>query len=147
MGRYLRFLGCPGPSVEDTTQEVLLAGLGQWPGGDAPLPWLFATARNQLRKVLRAQGRRRELADVDRLDSMWHRHVADNGNDRHEALRACLAELPSRSRAVLHMRYGESLDRAEIGARIGLGVEGVKSMLVRLRNGLARCIRRRMCDE
>jgi len=147
VSRYLRFLGCPGTAIEDTTQEVLLAGLRRWPRGEAPLPWLFTTARNQLRKALRTQGRRRELADVDRLDSMWHRHVEDHGNAKQAALRECLGQMPPRSRAVLHMRYGESLDRAAIGVRIGLGAEGVKSLLVRLRAGLERCIRQRMRDE
>ena len=145
--RYLRFLGCPASALDDVAQETLVAGLGEWPTGDAPLPWLLATARNQLRKLLRDQGRRRELADVDRLDAMWQRHVPDAGDARGEALRACLAELPPRSRAVLQLRYGDGLDRAAIGARVGLGVEGVKSLLVRLREALARCIRRRCQDD
>ena len=145
--RYLRFLGCAPSSLDDVAQETLLAGLRQWPAGDAPLPWLLATARNQLRKLLRDQGRRRELADVDRLDLLWQRHVPDAGDAMSEALRACLAELPARSRAVLQLRYGDDLDRAAIGARVGLGVEGVKSLLVRLREALARCIRRRCEDD
>ncbi|HIE71534.1 MAG TPA: sigma-70 family RNA polymerase sigma factor [Planctomycetes bacterium] len=147
VSRFLQFLGCPGAALEDTTQEVLLAGLRTWPRGEAPKPWLFATARNQLRKLLRARGACRELADLDHLNSMWHRHIDDSGNALQTALRQCLAKLPARSRAVLHMRYGENLDRTEIGVRIGLGVEGVKSLLVRLRDGLERCIRGRMRDE
>lgn len=147
MRRYLRFLGCPASSLDDLTQDVLLAGLRRWPAGDAPAPWLLAIARNQLRKLLRDRGRKRELADVERLDSLWQHHVPDGGDAMREALRACLSELPPRSRTALQLRYGDGRERAEIGARLGLGVEGVKSLLVRLRTGLARCVRRRMRDE
>ena len=60
-----------------------------------------------------------------------------------DSLRACLRALPARSRQVLQLRYGEKLSRAEIGERIGLGDEGVKSLLTRLREALERCIRQR----
>ena len=63
--RYLRFLGCPADSVDDLTQETLLAALQR--REPAPLPWLLAVARNQLRKALRDRGRKREVADIDRL--------------------------------------------------------------------------------
>jgi len=145
--RYLRFLGCPDDGLDDLSQEVLLAGLKRWPDGNAPLSWLLAIARNQLRKFLRDHGRRRELADVERLDTMWQQHVVDHGDRMRDALRECLAELAPRSRRVLQLRYGEGLDRAAIGARVGLGAEGVKSLLARLRSWLATCIERRTNDE
>ena len=65
----------------------------------------------------------------------------------HDALQKCLRELPERSRTVLRLRYGENLDRKAIAERVGLGAEGVKSLLVRLREQLGLCVRRRMGDE
>lgn len=145
--RYLRFLGCPEQGLDDLAQETLLAGLQRWPTGDAPLPWLLAIARNQLRKLLRDRGRRRELADVERLDSLWQEHVVEHGNPMRDALQQCLAQLAPRSRDALRMRYAEGLDRAEIAARLGLSAEGVKSMLTRVRAWLANCVERRNNDE
>ena len=143
--RYLRFLGCPRHALDDTVQETLLAGLRRWPDGDAPLPFLLATARNQLHKLWRAQTRcrEREIADCDHFDELWHRHIDDAGDGMRAALQECLAQLPERSRAVLAMRYGDELDRATIARHIGLQAEGVKSLLARLREGLLRCIRSR----
>ncbi|MEZ6038048.1 MAG: RNA polymerase sigma factor [Planctomycetota bacterium] len=138
--RYLRFVGCPASALDDLVQETLLAGVRQWPDGDAPLSWLLATARNQLRKLLRDQGRRREVVDLERLDELWQRHVPDGGDERGERLRHCLERLPERGRLALQLRYGDDLSLAEVGVRLGLGVDGAKSMLARLRAALQRCI-------
>ncbi len=140
VARYLRFLGCPASAVDDLVQEAALAGLRRWPDGSAPLPFLLATAANQLRKLLRDRGRRRELADVDRLDTMWQEHVADHGDGAAERLRTCLERLPPRSREALRLRYGEDQPLDAIAARLGLGFEGVKSLLARLRATLAACV-------
>lgn len=140
VARYLRFLGCPAAAVDDLVQESMLAGLREWPDGSAPLPWLLATAKNQLHKALRDRGRRREFADVERLDGLWQRHVADAGDAVAERLGECLRRLPPRSREVLRLRYGDDLSQAEIAQRFGLGVEGVKSLLARVRRALAQCI-------
>lgn len=141
--RYLRFVGCPRDAVDDLVQEVLLAGCRAWPDGGMPTPWLLATARNQLRKLWRARGRSRELVDVDRLDRMWREHVEQDGEPTLRALRACLGALPARSRQVLELRYRDGLGRDAIAARLGLAAEGVKSLLVRVREALRRCIQRR----
>ncbi|MCA8949924.1 MAG: RNA polymerase sigma factor [Planctomycetes bacterium] len=142
--RYLRFLGADREVAADVAQESLLAALGRWPDGSAPLAWLLATARNLFRRQLRASGRRREIVDADRLHEMWQRHVVDTGEAERLALRECLEALPPRSREALQLRYGESLPREQIAARLGLGVEGVKSLLTRLRAALSECVRRRL---
>jgi RNA polymerase sigma-70 factor (ECF subfamily) len=142
--RYLRFLGARD-GADDVVQETLLAGLARWPDGDAPLPWLLATARNLWRRHLRSHGRRRELCDCDRLHGLWVVEAGDDGGEAlRAALRACLQQLPDRSRRALELRYGEGLEREAIAAQLGLGDEGVKSLLARLRAVLAECVGRRM---
>jgi RNA polymerase sigma-70 factor (ECF subfamily) len=142
--RYLRFLGCSDGEAFDLVQDALLAGLQRWPAGDAPVPWLLATARNLFLRFLRDRGRRRELLDCERLDALWAEQARDGTGDAvRDALRACLGLLPERSRQVLELRYGEGLDRAAIAARTRLGGEGVKSLLARTRALLADCVRRR----
>lgn len=141
--RYLRFLGCPRDSVEDLGQEAMLLGCRRWPAG-APLPWLLVTARNLHRQHLRALGRRREIVDADRLHELWQRHVEDGGDALRAALRSCLQGLPERSRRVLELRYGEDADRGSIAAALGMGEEGVKSLLMRVRAAVGECVRRRL---
>ena len=143
--RYLRFLGCRDDELADLVHDTMLAGLARWPVDDLPVAWLLATGRNLFRKHLRAQRRRRELLDLDRLDGMWHEQASDGtGETMAQALRECVAGLPARSREVLTLRYGGGLDRDAIAARVGLAAEGVKSLLMRVREALAHCIERRM---
>lgn len=147
LGRYLRFLGAPRDAVDDLVQDALLAGLRAFAAGDAPLPWLLTTARNALRLHLRRLGRRREVADLERLHDAWCAEAGDDGGEaKRRALSACLEGLPERSRQVLERRYRDGWSRAAIAAEAGLGDEGVKALLARVRRALGDCIERRMRD-
>ena len=145
--RYLRFLGAELHAVDDLAQETMLAAVRTFAAEDVPLPWLLVTARNALRQHLRRLGRSREVPDLERLDSAWQQQMGDDGGDtRREALAECLRTLPDRSRLVLDLRYREGLSREGIAAHTGLGTEGVKTLLVRARQALGACIRRRLGD-
>lgn len=143
--RYLRYLGCEPSLADDFAQEALLAALRTHGAIEPPPGWLLQTAKNQLRQHHRAQRRsERLLADLELRHTQWTEVAgADDGDGKLAALRACLAELPERSRSVLQQRYGDGLDRSAIGRALGLGDEGVKSLLVRVRQVLAACMARR----
>jgi len=145
--RYLRFLGCDWALADDLAQEALLAGIGSFAAGAPPLPWLLTAARNALRMHLRRVGRRREVDGLEALHAEWI-EVADDdaGEARRRALRHCLDELPPRSRRALELRYGEDSRRSAIARELGLGDEGIKSLLTRLRSALAACVQRRIGD-
>lgn len=143
--RYLRFLGCRDDELADLAHDAVLAALARWSLSDLPLAWLLATARNLFRRHLRRQRRRRELFDLERLDRTWVEQAGDDaGAAMAAALRECVAMLPARSREVLALHYGDGLAREAIAARVGLRSEGVKSLLARVREALAVCVRRRM---
>lgn len=146
--RYLRFLGCERAAVEDLAQEAMLAAIAAFGGAVPPLPWLLTTARNALRMQLRRRGRSREVADLDRLHELWVEQASDDAGDaQRAALRECLRALPVRSRQAVLLRYGEGLSREQIAHRLGLRLEGVKSLLARVRVLLGECIRRRIGHE
>src|SRR5262245_2740678 len=145
VARYLRFLGCERESIDDLTQETLLAAVGTFADSAPPLPWLLTVARNALRMHLRRRGRRREVADLDRLHELWIEQARDDGGDaQRAALRECLRRLPARSRALVDLRYRDGMSRDDIAARLGLRAQGVKSLLQRVRSALGDCIRRRL---
>lgn len=145
--RYLRFLGAGRQVLDDLVQETLLAACRSFGAANAPLPWLLVTARNALRQHLRREGRRREVADLDRLDAAYREQVpGDGGELQLQALRRCLQELPERSRRALELRYGDGASRAAIAAAVGLGEEGAKALLARVRAALGACIERRLRD-
>lgn len=144
--RYLRFLGCPRDLADDFAQDTLVAALAEFGHAEAPAAWLLTTARNRFRMHLRRAGR--EVADLELLHAQWSEVAGPGGGDEHlAALRRCLHELPQRSQRALQLRYGDGAARAAIARELGLGEEGVKSLLERLRAALAACVQKRREEE
>ena len=71
----------------------------------------------------------------------------DEGASTQAALEACLGELSDQARHALALRYGEELERSAIASRLGLGIDGVKSLLRRSSARLRACIERRLGNE
>jgi RNA polymerase sigma-70 factor (ECF subfamily) len=65
---------------------------------------------------------------------------------REDALRECLERLPERSRRLVTLRYGEGLTLAELAARVSSTLDAVHKALSRVREGLERCVERRLGD-
>lgn len=154
--RYARTLGADREAADDLVQEAVLVALRR-PGFDAGAPggvfaFLRATVRHLWLRSRRVSGvdgaaREREVADADRV---WDERCAGgggNGDDYVEALRACVAALPERSRELLRATYADGDGRAAAARRLGIGNDGVKSALRRLRAFLHDCIRARIAKE
>lgn len=79
---------------------------------------------------------------------MWDaRCGGGEGGGYLEALRQCVETLPPRSRDLLRATYTEDQGRATSAARLGLGADGIKSALRRLRTFLHDCIEQRLAKE
>ncbi len=148
--RYLRYLGADASDAEDLTQETFLAVLRapfEDRGPATTAAYLQTVARNLFLKQRR---RRRDAAltvdvEFDRIDSTWNRLCARDGGHRYlEALDACLELLDGRGRDALRMRYRDGCSRSEIAERLGIGVDGTKSLLRRVRQLLRECVERRI---
>jgi len=142
--RYLRCLRCPRDLVDDVVQDALLAAVASHGEREPPLPWLLTVAKNRWLELCRRQ-RPELIASLDALDLRARRELGDDGGDaRVAALRACVQRLPARSQQALRLCYGEvSVARTDVAARLGLGIEGLRSLLARLRAALKQCIERR----
>jgi RNA polymerase sigma-70 factor (ECF subfamily) len=57
---------------------------------------------------------------------------------------SCGEKLPDEARAVITGRYGEDLSCEQLAEQVGRSVQGVYSMLKRLRVSLARCVQQRL---
>lgn len=146
--RYLRCLRCPRDVAEDLVQEAMLAAVRTWRQQPPPLPWLLVTARN----LWFAQSRRANRAvSMEQLQQLHDRAVeelgADGGDARVRALRACVQALPPRSQQALQLYYRDGLTRREVAARLGMGDEGVKSLLERVKAALKQCVQQRRTDD
>jgi RNA polymerase sigma factor (sigma-70 family) len=145
--RYLRCLRCPRGEAPDLVQEALLAAVRTWRDAEPPLPWLLVTARNLWFARCRARRHAPAPADLDALHDRAVRELGEDGGDaRVAALRECTAQLPPRSQMALRLCYRDVLPRAEVAVRVGMGVEGLKSLLARVKAALKECVQRRTGD-
>lgn len=151
--RFLRLCGCPGDIAEDLVQEALLAALHK--GVDAqPDPvaasWLRGAVTNLWRMHLRSQRVRGDAlatfaADLALAELAYSRCAADDDGEAYRAaLVQCLERLDEGAREVVRLRYERGLSRDELAARLGLGAEGVKAKLRRVREALRDCVERRV---
>lgn len=144
--RYLRVLGADAAAADDLVQEAFLVALRR-PGFDASTPgavftFLRTTARQLWLRARRQPGAER---DVHEADAVWQARCGDGpGDDYVDALRACVALLPAKARALLAATYADGDGRQRAGARVGLSPDGAKSALRRLRALLHACITRRL---
>jgi len=104
--------------------------------------YLRVVARNLLLNSRRADASRPKLEPIDRA---WLEFEgADAGSAYLDALRGCLQRVPSQTREVLRLRFGCDMPRAAIATRLQVSLGGVKSLLLRSKEQLRTCIRRKL---
>ena len=145
--RWLRCLGVPEADAHDVAQGTLLKALDTEAARLDPAQagaWLRTTARRLWLDELRRQRRRPEVVDPDAAERAFARCEGDDeGRGYRQALEQCLDALDARDRQALELRYGQGASRAAIGTALGLGEEGVKGLLRRVRARLKACIEQR----
>jgi len=162
--RYKRgisnFIGASvrGPAdVADLAQETFMrayAHLGTFnPALGKFSTWIYHIARNVVRTYLGKSLRRpatQELGDDRTLENVLP-DISQNADPaggilRAEAesdVRAALAELPERTRAVLSLRYYDNMEYQTIAETMGLSLGNVKTLIHRGKFALAQKLRER----
>jgi len=141
--RYLFVLGTEANRIDDLIQEVFLLVLEK--GAEQRDPKAFGTflrgcAKNMRLRELRSSSARRE---VELADEVWH-EATERSDVRVDALRRCTDELPPRGRKLLQATYTDGMGRAAAAELLGMRVDGVKTLLRRLRETLRQCVERRL---
>ena len=142
--RYLRFLGASAELADDLTQDTFLQLLRSPFTQRSPqqtAAWLRTVARSQFVRSFRKPPF--ELAELETLEAAWCGFAGeDAGSESLSRLRSCLERLDGRARDVVRLHYEERRSRTEIGVRLGLGADGVKSLLRRTRALLRTCMQK-----
>lgn len=142
--RYLRYLGATTELADDLCQETFLQLL-RAPyvdqGDAARTAWLRTVARNLFVKSFRRPPF--QTTDLEQIEATWDDFARDDGGDDTLArLRECLDRLDGRARQAVKLHYEDRRSRRDIGARLEIGEDGVKSLLRRSREVLRDCIER-----
>ena len=99
---------------------------------------------NQWLRTRRFWHRRREREIAGAVEALWiDETAADDGEERIEALRHCLAALAPRTRTALELHYRDGLSWPLAAARLQLRPNGIKTLVQRAREALRACIERR----
>lgn len=143
--RYLRYLGASNELADDLTQETFLQLLRapfEARSERATAAWLRTVARNLWIRSFRRPPF--DLAELETIEATWTGFAADDAGDGAlQHLRDCVQQLTGRARDVVRWQYEERCSRTTIAERLGIGADGVKSLLRRTRTVLRDCIEKR----
>jgi len=146
--RYLRYLGASAELCDDLLQETFLQYLRapyEDRGDAARSGWLRTVARN-----LYLRSFRKPVLTVQQLDEAelaWRDFTrGDGGAEWLAALRECVQGLDGRAQQAVQLQYQERASRQRIGEVLGIGDDGVKSLLRRVRDTLRKCVERRLAS-
>ncbi|MCA8911036.1 MAG: sigma-70 family RNA polymerase sigma factor [Planctomycetes bacterium] len=147
--RYLRFIGCSRVEADDLTQETFLAA---WKSDfeeindAATAAYLRTVAKSRFLMMLRAKGRRPSETEFVDVDADWVQLVEhdDGWDERADALEDCLQIVQGKAREVIDLNYRVGLRYAEIGERMGMKPEGVRTLMKRVIAKLRECMQRKL---
>jgi RNA polymerase sigma-70 factor (ECF subfamily) len=147
----LALLGDP-VAAEDVLQETNLAAterLGETAEIGDFTAWVFGVARHQVLNYRRRQARERLRFDDGLLELLADEipGVTTEISLRQEALRGCLADLPSEQRELILRRYGPGESVQRIAAELKRTVGVVSQTLYRIRIALLQCIQGKLAAE
>ena len=144
--RYLRLLGADAHEADDLMQETFVCLDGRLKQGERvlkPAAFLRGVARNLLLGAWRRDRRRPPtvpwLHAVEEFVTQQPEAMADG---RIDALRVCVQRLQGRARQAVQWHHLDGVPREEVAVRLGLGMNGLKSLLSRAREALRECVRR-----
>jgi len=134
-------------------QEVLQATCvklweksADWDPDTEFLPWAFAVARFTVLSHIRDKMRDRLIFDEDVVLAMAEETetVAEQFEDRREALGECLQKVKPEQRDLLQQHYTVGRSVRELSEATGRSESAVKMILLRLREQLSACIERQL---
>lgn len=139
----------------DTLDVLQLTNLALWKKAgkfrpDAKfLPWGLSVAKFEILAFMRARSRDRHTFSPELVELMVD--VATERSPevtaRSQALLECIEQLPERSREFLRIRYAQDQSIQQISAKTGRSIDAVKSLYLRIRRSLERCIDRKIAAE
>jgi RNA polymerase sigma-70 factor (ECF subfamily) len=137
--------------AEDLLQDVAVSAAESFHKYDHDRPflsWVLGIARNHLLMYYRSNKSNRLVFNETVVGAITNGlETSSAGENRREALRACLQNLDEQQRRLIDMRYGAAMPIASISEQLNRTQVALKTALHRLRAKLELCIQRRLSQE
>lgn len=133
-------------TAEDLVQDALVVAerrKDEWRGVGSLAAWVRGIL---MRLALNERRLRKPVTGADQIIAAVFEKAPEPGveHPRLTALRACREGLPETLREMLRLRYEDGLDYSTMAGRMGTEVGAMKVRLMRLRQRLADCVKRRL---
>jgi len=116
-----------------------------------PVPWFIGIAKNHIQKWYRNQGqatiRNVSLELLEQCLPDYEAFKSDKVSARHEALTSCIRKLSTKQKQVIQLRYLEGLGCQDIADELNRPIQGIYSLLKRLKLELRKCVETRLKQE
>ena len=131
------------------TKMILWRCFDQFERGTNFIAWARKTAFHQVLTHRRQKKREHLPLSEETLEALHDEvsRLSDQGDDRREALRACLARLPGEHRQLITLRYFDDLEIETVAERIKSTVAAVYRALSRVRFTLMECMHKQLKQE
>ncbi len=142
---YIRSLTADEHVSRDILQETnvtLLKKSRDFTPGTNFTAWSFRVAYFEVLTWRRSKGRDRIHFDVTLVESIAEtvETVSESYDDRLEALKTCIGELPDRQREIIQRRYLNAESVQSIADDLGFKANAASQLLHRARTNLFKCI-------
>jgi RNA polymerase sigma-70 factor (ECF subfamily) len=124
--------------AEDLAQQAMLSGLEGIRAGQKPdkmTQWLLGIARNQARRRILMQGKRRtaRLGRIEQADKSRRSEATEvSRSESRKLLKELLENLPALDRKMLELRYVDEQARRDIADRFGISTETLDKRIARI---------------
>ena len=151
-----RYFHCP-QQVDDLAQETFVAAFKQkhlFEGRSKPSTWLIGIARNKALQFIRLEQRRKDRVQkfitsspgFHELHEGTPESLADESQERVEALRHCVSQLPLHLFELVEQFYFRGITAVAIADSSGAKKSAIRMKLKRIRDVLQKCIRSTLED-
>lgn len=146
-----RWVQCPA-AADDIAQEVFVAAyqnLDRFDDQGSLKSWLIGIAKNKARLHLRSETRRRnhESSLLHQQVQRWKAEELEkelfSDTDEQGSLVMCIEKLAPESKRLIEMHYFDGKSLESIARQSNRTSGSLRMMLLRIRKGLAECIRSR----
>ncbi len=135
--------------IQQETSVILWRKFDEYKPGTSFESWACRVAYFEVLKYREKAARQRRVFSVELVETLADEaeKLADEFDDRRDALEGCLTRLRDVDRALVLRRYQPGATTRKLAESLGRSVQGTRKSLHRIRMTLLECIQRKLAAE